>query len=64
MLSQELKAVGMLNDAEMESMEAEVKAKLKTAMTYSENSPTPDPAELETDVYAPSIFTVKDVKMK
>ena len=62
MLSQELKAVGMLNDAEMESMEAEVKAKLKTAMTYSENSPTPDPAELETDVYAPSVFTVKDVE--
>jgi pyruvate/2-oxoglutarate/acetoin dehydrogenase E1 component/TPP-dependent pyruvate/acetoin dehydrogenase alpha subunit len=61
-LSQELKAVGMLNDAEMESMEAEVKAKLKNAMTYSENSPTPDPAELETDVYAPSIFTVKDVE--
>ncbi len=61
-LSQELKAVGMLNDAEIESMEAEVKAKLKTAMTYSENSPAPDPAELETDVYAPSIFTVKDME--
>ena len=61
-LSQELKAVGMVNDAEIESMEAEVKAKLKTAMTYSENSPAPDPAELETDVYAPSIFTVKDME--
>ena len=61
-LSQELKAVGMLTDEEMEAINDEVKSKLKKAMAFSENSPTPDPSELETDVYAPSIFTVKDVE--
>ena len=61
-LSQELKAVGMLSDEEMEAINDEVKSKLKKAMAFSENSPTPDPSELETDVYAPSIFTVKDVE--
>jgi pyruvate/2-oxoglutarate/acetoin dehydrogenase E1 component/TPP-dependent pyruvate/acetoin dehydrogenase alpha subunit len=61
-LSEELKAVGMLNEQEVEDMNKTVKGKLKEAMTYSEKSPAPDPAELETDVYAPSIFTVKDVE--
>jgi pyruvate/2-oxoglutarate/acetoin dehydrogenase E1 component/TPP-dependent pyruvate/acetoin dehydrogenase alpha subunit len=61
-LSQELKAVGMLSDEEMEAIDNEVKSKLKKAMAYSESSPTPDPSELETDVYAPSIFTVKDIE--
>ena len=61
-LSQELKAVGMLSDEEMEAIDREVKSKLKEAMAFSENSPTPDPSELETDVYAPSIFTVKDIE--
>ncbi|BBB47696.1 alpha-ketoacid dehydrogenase subunit alpha/beta [Pelolinea submarina] len=61
-LSQELKAVGMLSDEEMEAIDSEVKSKLKKAMAYSESSPTPDPSELETDVYAPSIFTVKDIE--
>ena len=61
-LSEALQAVGLLNDDEMESLNKAVKNKLKAAMTYSEASPAPDAAELETDVYAPSIFTVRDVE--
>jgi len=61
-LSEALKAVGMLNDDELESLNKSVKDKLKEAMVYSEASPAPDAAELETDVYAPSIFTVRDVE--
>lgn len=57
-----LVAVGMLSDSEFEEMDKAVKAKLKGAMSYSEASPEPDPAELETDVFAPSIFSVKDIE--
>lgn len=61
-LASELKTVGWLTDEEQEQMNETVKEKLKTAMDYSDASPAPDPSELETDVYAPSIFTVKDVE--
>ena len=61
-LSESMKAVGMLTDDEFDDLNKAVKAKLKKAMAYSEASPSPDPAELETDVYAPSIFSVKDVE--
>jgi pyruvate/2-oxoglutarate/acetoin dehydrogenase E1 component/TPP-dependent pyruvate/acetoin dehydrogenase alpha subunit len=61
-LSKALQAVGLLSDDEMEDLNKAVKSKLKEAMAYSEASPAPDPAELETDVYAPSIFTVKDIE--
>jgi len=61
-LREGLMAVGMLTEEEFEQMDKAVKAKLKEAMAYSEASHPPDPAELETDVYAPSIFTVKDVE--
>jgi pyruvate/2-oxoglutarate/acetoin dehydrogenase E1 component len=43
-------------------MEEAVKGKMDFAMQYSTNSPSPDPSELETDVFAPSIFTVKDIE--
>jgi pyruvate/2-oxoglutarate/acetoin dehydrogenase E1 component len=43
-------------------MNKAVKAKMKTAMEFSDASDEVDPSELETDVYAPSIFTVKDVE--
>ena len=43
-------------------MNQAVKAKMKTAMEFSDASPEADPAELETDVFAPSVFTVKDVE--
>lgn len=61
-LSEEMKAVGLLNDEEFEELNKEVKSKLKKAMAYSEASPAPDPSEMETDVFAPSVFTVKDVE--
>ncbi|HUV16551.1 MAG TPA: pyruvate dehydrogenase complex E1 component subunit beta [Pelolinea sp.] len=61
-LSESLKTVGMLADDEIEEMNNAVKSKLKTAMDFSEASAIPDPSELETDVYAPSIFTVKDIE--
>ena len=57
-----MKSIGMLNDEEFDELNKQVKSKLKEAMAYSEASPSPDPAELETDVYAPSIFTIKDVE--
>jgi 2-oxoisovalerate dehydrogenase E1 component len=61
-LSEAMKSVGLLSDDEFENLNTKVKNKLKDAMTFSEASPTPDPAELTTDVYAPSIFSVKDLE--
>ena len=61
-LSEAMKSVGMLTDDEFDDLNKAVKNKLKKAMAYSEASPSPDPAELETDVFAPSVFTVKDVE--
>ena len=57
-----MKAVGLISDEEFEDMDQAVKAKMKSAMAYSDASPEADPAELETDVFAPSVFTVKDVE--
>ena len=61
-LDEEMKAVGLISDKEFEDMNASVKAKMRTAMEYSDSSPAVDPAELETDVFAPSVFTVKDIE--
>lgn len=62
LLSSAMKTVGMLSDKEIENMNTATKIKLKKAMDFSESSPSPDLSELETDVYAPSIFTVKDIE--
>jgi len=61
-LKEDMKSVGMLSDDEFDSLNKAAKAKLKTAMSYSEQSPPVDPAELETDVFAPSHFTIKDTE--
>ena len=61
-LREAMKAVGMLSDDEFDKMNKQVKAKLKKAMAYSEDSPSPDPSQLETDVFAPSEITVKDIE--
>ena len=53
-LKQELKSVAMLTDQEFGEMEAQVEVKLEKAMAYSQASPEPSPAEVETDVFAPS----------
>lgn len=62
LLSEAMKAVGMLSNEEQDALNKEVKNKLKAAMTYSQDSTPPHPSELETDVYAPSVFTVQDVE--
>jgi len=61
-LKEDMKSVGMLSDDEFDSLNKAAKAKLKTAMSYSEQSPPVDPAELETDVFAPFHFTIKDIE--
>jgi len=61
-LKESMKSVGMLSDDEFDSLNKSAKAKLKTAMDYSEKSPPVEPAELETDVFAPFHFTIKDIK--
>ncbi len=61
-LKESMKSVGMLSDDEFNSLNKFAKAKLITAMDFSEQSPPVDPDELETDVFAPFHFTVKDIK--
>ena len=63
-LNEEMKAVGLISDDEFEGMDQAVKAKMKSAMAFSDASHEADPAELETDVFAPSVFTVKDVEIE
>jgi pyruvate/2-oxoglutarate/acetoin dehydrogenase E1 component len=53
-------AVKMLAEAEFETLGESVKAKLDQATRFSEASPEPDPAELTTNVFAPSRFTPAD----
>jgi len=61
-LSNAMKTVGWISDPEVEAMEEVVKGKMDSAMQYTTESPSPDPSELETDVFAPSVFTVKDIE--
>jgi len=61
-LSSAMKTVGWISDPEVEAMEEAVKGKMDSAMQYTNDSPSPDPSELETDVFAPSVFTVKDIE--
>jgi pyruvate/2-oxoglutarate/acetoin dehydrogenase E1 component/TPP-dependent pyruvate/acetoin dehydrogenase alpha subunit len=61
-LKESMKSVGMLSDDEFDGINKAAKAKLKTAMDYSEQSLPVDPSELETDVFAPFHFTVKDIE--
>ncbi|NPV86614.1 MAG: dehydrogenase [Anaerolineae bacterium] len=59
---EDLKIAGILTEAEAEALEQEVNRKLETAMQFSEASPEPGPADLETDVFAPSVWTKQDVE--
>lgn len=59
---EELKIAGILTEAEAEALEHEVNRKLEIAMQFSEASPEPDPSDLETDVFAPSVWTRQDVE--
>lgn len=51
----------LVQNGEVEQVDATVEAKLAAAMSYAEASPAPDPSELETDVYAPLKHTAADV---
>jgi len=59
---EDLKIAGILTEAEAEALEQEVNRKLETAMQFSEASPEPDPSDLETDVFAPLVWTKQDVE--
>jgi pyruvate/2-oxoglutarate/acetoin dehydrogenase E1 component/TPP-dependent pyruvate/acetoin dehydrogenase alpha subunit len=61
-MTESLKSLGLLGDAEREQMDAALQEKLDQAMKFSETSPEPDPSELETDVFAPSKFTAADIE--
>ena len=61
-LKSELSTVGMLSEKEFESLDEGVKEKLAKAMEFANNSPEPAASEVETDVFAPSHFTIKDIE--
>jgi pyruvate/2-oxoglutarate/acetoin dehydrogenase E1 component len=60
-LKSDMQVMGWIDDSQYEQLDAMVEEKLAAAMAYAEASPQPDPAELETDVYAPSKTTAADV---
>lgn len=60
-LGSDLEEIGMVKEEEVDSLEESVQEKLDAAMTYSNESPSPDPSELTTDVFAPSKITEADV---
>jgi 2-oxoisovalerate dehydrogenase E1 component len=59
-LKEYLESVKMLTEAEFEKMEEAVDVKLNNSMEFSNASPEPKAEEVDTDVYAPSKFTVAD----
>jgi pyruvate/2-oxoglutarate/acetoin dehydrogenase E1 component/TPP-dependent pyruvate/acetoin dehydrogenase alpha subunit len=61
-MTENLKSLGLLGDAEREQIDAALQEKLDQAMKFSETSPEPDPSELETDVFAPSKFTAANIE--
>lgn len=61
-LSNDMSLIGFLTDQEFDDLDEAVEEKLDIAMQFSEESPTPDPDQLETDVFAPSKTTVSDVE--
>lgn len=60
-LNQELQSVNMITDAEFEALEKATDDKLDHAMSYSEASPEPSPADVETDVFAPLKTSAADI---
>jgi 2-oxoisovalerate dehydrogenase E1 component len=61
-LNRDMAAIGFLDEVEFEQLEEAVQEKLELAMQFSEDSPSPDPDQLETDVFAPSKTTPADVE--
>lgn len=61
-LKDDMQAVRLLTDEEFDSLDKFVENKLDAAMAFSEASPEPSAADVETDVYAPSKTTAADVE--
>jgi 2-oxoisovalerate dehydrogenase E1 component len=61
-LKDQLVDLKMAKDGELEAVEKRVEEKLAAAMAFAEASPTPDPSELETDVFAPLKHTAADIR--
>jgi 2-oxoisovalerate dehydrogenase E1 component len=61
-LRQNLQSIGLLSEAEADTIDQAVKTKLKQAMAFSEASPEPSSSELYTDLFSPSLFTHEDIK--
>ena len=61
-LTTNLESLHLLKEDEAGRMDQAVQEKLDKAMAFSEQSPEPDPKELETDVFAPSKFTQADIE--
>jgi len=57
-----LQSLSIISEQESKQLTQYVENKLNTAMTFSQGSPAADPGQLETDVYAPSVFSSEDVK--
>ena len=51
-LADRMKAGGLLDDAAMEALEAEVREEVEDAYRFADESPDPEPSALYTDVYA------------
>lgn len=60
-LKTDMESVRMLSDDEFTGLEQAVETKLDQAMAYSDASPEPSPADVETDVFAPSKSTSADI---
>lgn len=61
-LNRDLSAIGFIDESAFEQLEEAVDNKLDEAMDFSQNCPTPDASQLETDVFAPSKTTEADIK--
>jgi pyruvate/2-oxoglutarate/acetoin dehydrogenase E1 component/TPP-dependent pyruvate/acetoin dehydrogenase alpha subunit len=59
-LREGMEGLGWLNEGQYAELDATVQAKLASAMEFANASPPPDPAEVETDVYAPAKTTAAD----
>lgn len=51
-LALKLKEEGVLDDARLDALDAEVRAEVEAAVKFAEESPDPDPSELHSDVLA------------
>ena len=61
-LSKDMSSIGFLTDEEYEQVDQIVQKKLDDAMAYSQNSSEPDPNELYTDLFAPTVISQNEIE--